>query len=209
MHKKEIILLGAGGHCHSCIDVIESGGIFNIAGIIEQEGKNQQNSVLGYPIIGYDNELSIFKDRFDYAFVTVGQMGSSTLRRKLYSTLVKLNFIIPTIISPFAHVSKHAVINSGTIVMHHACVNAGAIIGNNCILNTKSLIEHDSKVGEHTHISTGAILNGDSTIGQGCFVGSNAIIVNGVNLPSDYFFKAGTVIKSEEDGKPHKGGNDL
>ena len=205
MSKKEIILLGAGGHCHSCIDVIESGGIFNIAGIIEQEGKNQQNSVLGYPIIGYDNELSTLKNHFDYAFVTIGQMGSSTLRKKLYNTLLKLNFIIPVITSPFACVSKHAIINPGTIVMHHACVNAGAIIGNNCILNTKSLIEHDSKVGDHTHISTGAILNGDSTIGQGCFVGSNAIIVNGAKLPSDYFFKAGVLVKSKKNGRPHKG----
>ncbi|MCD4741898.1 MAG: NeuD/PglB/VioB family sugar acetyltransferase [Desulfobacteraceae bacterium] len=205
MSKKEIILLGAGGHCHSCIDVIETGTIFNIAGIVEQEGKSQQNSVLGYPIIGYDNELLTLKNRFDYAFVTVGQMGSSTLRKKLYNTLVKLNFIIPTIISPFAFVSKHAEINKGTIVMHQACINAGAKIGNNCILNTKALIEHDAKIGDHTHISTGAIVNGDSVIGQNCFVGSNATIVNGAKLPPDYFFKAGALIINQKDGKPYKG----
>ncbi|MCK5541281.1 MAG: NeuD/PglB/VioB family sugar acetyltransferase [Desulfobacterales bacterium] len=204
MFENEIILLGAGGHCHSCIDVIEKEGVFNIAGIVEQKGKNQQNSGLGYPIIGYDNELSALKKRFDYAFITVGQMGSSTLRKKLYKALVELKFSIPIIISPFAHVSKHTKINDGTIVMHHACVNAGAVIGNNCILNTKSLIEHDSKVGDHTHISTGAILNGNSTIGSNCFVGSNATIVNGAKLPDNFFFKAGIVIKSEEDGKPQK-----
>ncbi len=205
MPKKEIILLGAGGHCHSCIDVIESGTIFNIAGIVEQEGESQQNSVLGYPIIGYDNDLLTLKNSFDYAFVTVGQMGSSALREKLYNTLVKLNFIIPAIVSPFALVSKHAVINSGTIVMHHACVNAGAIIGNNCILNTKALIEHDSKVGGNTHVSTGTIVNGDTIIGSNCFIGSNATVVNGAKLPDDYFFKSGKVIKSKEDGKPQKG----
>jgi len=204
MSKKEIILLGAGGHCYSCIDVIESGGIFTIAGIIEQEGKHQQKQVSGYPIIGCDNELSTLRNHFDYAFITIGQMGSSTLRKKLYNTLVKLNFTIPVIISPFAYVSKHAIINSGTIVMHHACVNAGATIGNNCILNTKSLIEHDAKVGNHTHISTGAILNGESTIGQGCFVGSNATIVNGAKLPGCYFFKAGVLIKSKSSGRHQK-----
>jgi len=202
MSKKEIILLGAGGHCHSCIDVIESGGVFNIAGIVEQEGKDQQSSVLGYPIIGYDNELSTLKNRFDYAFVTVGQMGSSVVRKKLFKNLVELKFIIPVIISPFAHVSKHAKINKGTIVMHYSCVNAGVKIGNNCILNTKSLVEHDSRVGNHTHISTGAILNGTSIIGSESFVGSNATIANGVNLPDNYFFKAGIVVKSKEDGNP-------
>ncbi len=202
MPKKEIILLGAGGHCHSCIDVIETEGVFEIAGIVEQEGSNKKGSVLGYPIIGYDNELSKLKEQFEYAFITVGQMGSSILRRKLYKTLTGLNFIVPVLISPFAHVSEHAKIKKGTIVMHQACVNAGASIGNNCILNSKSLVEHDSKIGDNTHISTSVVVNGNSIIGSNCFVGSNSTIVNGAKLPDDYFFKAGRVIKNKDDGKP-------
>jgi sugar O-acyltransferase (sialic acid O-acetyltransferase NeuD family) len=204
MSKKEIILLGAGGHCHSCIDIIETNGKFLIAGIVEQVGKNRENSILGYPVIGYDNELSSLKKSFDYAFITIGQMGSPTVREKLYNTLVKLDFIIPVIISPLAYVSKHAVIHNGTIIMHQAVVNAGAKIENNCILNTKCLIEHDSIIGDNTHISTAAVVNGYSTIGKGCFVGSNATIVNNVKLPDYYYFKAGTIIKSKEDGELQK-----
>ena len=34
--KPEIILLGGGGHCRSCIDVIEQAGDFNIAGIVDK-----------------------------------------------------------------------------------------------------------------------------------------------------------------------------
>ncbi len=205
MPKKEIILLGAGGHCHSCIDVIETEEVFEIAGIVEQEGNDKKDSVLGYPIIGYDNELSKLKKQFDYAFITVGQMGSSVLRKKLYDTLVELNFIVPVIVSPLAYVSAHTKIENGTIVMHHSCVNAGAVIGNNCILNTKSLVEHDSKIGDNTHISTSAVVNGNSNIGSNCFVGSNSIVVNGAKLPDNYFFKAGKVIKDKADGKPQKG----
>ncbi len=205
MSKKEIILLGAGGHCHSCIDVIESEGVFEIAGIVEQERSNKTGSVLGYPIIGYDNELPKLKKRFDYSFITVGQMGSSVLRKQLYDALVKLDFIIPVIISPFAYVSGHAKIENGTIVMHHSYVNAGAEIGCNCILNSKSLVEHDSKIGDHTHISTSAVVNGNSNIGSNCFIGSNSTVVNGAKLPDNYFFKAGQVIKNNEDGKPQKG----
>ena len=41
MKKPEIILVGGGGHCKSCIDVIEAESRFTIKGIIDQDGKLQ------------------------------------------------------------------------------------------------------------------------------------------------------------------------
>ncbi len=35
MNKKQIILIGDGGHCKSCIEVIESTNEFSIAGVID------------------------------------------------------------------------------------------------------------------------------------------------------------------------------
>jgi sugar O-acyltransferase (sialic acid O-acetyltransferase NeuD family) len=204
MPEKQIILLGGGGHCRSCIDVIESSKTFKIAGIVEQPGKNKTKSILEYPVIGYDTDLETLKKNYDYALITVGQIGSSDIRQRLFNFLQKLGFILPVIISPLAHVSKHAAIDEGTIVMHQAIVNAGAHIGRNCILNTRSLIEHDVKIGNHTHISTAAVLNGEAMIGSGSFVGSNATIVQGARLLDNYFFKAGSLIISEKNGKAIK-----
>ncbi len=201
MPEKEILLIGGGGHCRSCIDVIETHTGFKIAGIIEKSGNNTGTSILGYPIIGCDNDLEILKKRYDYAFIALGQMGSSHTRKKIFNRLKKSGFIFPVIISPLAHVSKHASLEEGTIVMHQAIVNAGSRVGSNCILNTKCLIEHDAIIGDHTHISTAAVLNGETVIGSGSFVGSNATIVQGASLPDNYFFKAGGLILSKKDGR--------
>ncbi len=201
MPEKEILLIGGGGHCRSCIDVIETHSGFKIAGIIEKTGNNTGKSILGYPIIGCDNDLEILKKRYDYAFITVGQMGSSRTRKKIFSRLKQSGFILPVIISPLAHVSKHASLGEGSIVMHQAIVNAGSRVGSNCILNTKCLVEHDAIIGDHTHISTAAILNGGTRVGSGSFVGSNTTIVQGAGLPDNYFFKAGGLILSEKNGR--------
>ncbi len=201
MPEKKIILIGGGGHCRSCIDVIESSNIFKIAGIVEQPGKDKSKSILGYPVIGYDSKLASLKKQYDYALITIGQIGSSSLRQKIFSHLKKLGFVLPVIISRLAHVSKHAAIDEGTIIMHQVVVNAGAIVGKNCILNTGCLIEHDTQIDDHTHISTAAVLNGEAVVGSGSFVGSNAIIVQGVKLPEQYFFKAGSLIVSDKNGK--------
>ncbi len=57
--KHPIILIGGGGHCKSCIDVIESEGKFQIKGIIDLPSE-LGNKVLGYPVIGNDDDIDSF-----------------------------------------------------------------------------------------------------------------------------------------------------
>ena len=46
----KILLIGAGGHARSCIDVIELTGLYEIAGFVEKNNsKNNQN--LGYSFL--------------------------------------------------------------------------------------------------------------------------------------------------------------
>ena len=51
-----LILIGGGGHCKSCIDVIEMEGKYHIAGIVDVS-KKLQKRILGYTIMGTDQDL--------------------------------------------------------------------------------------------------------------------------------------------------------
>lgn len=187
-----IILVGGGGHCRACIDVIELEDRFQIAGIIEKPEAAQGDNILGYPILGSDNELPILVKDFPYALVAIGQIKRPEPRIRLYESLLELGFQLPIIISPLAYVSKYACIGTGTIVMHHAIVNACANVGNNCILNTKTLLEHDVCVGDNCHISTRSVLNGESIIGSGTFIGSGTIIRECVSIGKNCVLGAGS-----------------
>lgn len=191
---KKILLIGAGGHSKSCIDVIEQHGIYQIAGIIDKDLKNGE-TVLGYPVIGTDQDLLDLRTEYEYALVTVGQIKTPVLKIKLFNRLVELGYKTPAIISPLAYVSSHAKIGKGTIVMHHALINACASIGENCIINSKALIEHDARVGDHCHISTSAIINGGAEVKQGSFFGSNAVSKECVITSNEAFIKAGSLFK--------------
>ena len=189
---EKILLIGGGGHAKSVIDVIEQEGRFEVAGIIEKF-VGESKPVLGYELIGTDDELPVLRKHYDYALVTVGQIESAKLRIKLYSRLKELGFTLPTIISPLAYVSKHATLGEGTVVMHHALVNASAEVGTNCIINSKALVEHDAVVEDHCHISTGALLNGGVHVAAQSFVGSGVVTKQGAQLSG--FIKAGSVVK--------------
>ncbi len=182
----QLLLIGAGGHCRACIGVIEQEDRFKIAGIVD---KNRDKAdVLGYPVVGTDDDLLRLRENCRHALVAVGQITSPNVRIRLYQRLRELGFELPTIISPLAHVSRHARVGQGSIIMHQALVNAGAVVGENCIINTRALVEHlvehDAVIEDHCHIATGAIINGGAAVGQGSFVGSNAVVLQNVVIGS-------------------------
>ena len=59
----KILLIGAGGHARSCIDIIETVGQFKIAGLVEKNDANGNES-LGYPVIGTDDDLSDLRKKY-------------------------------------------------------------------------------------------------------------------------------------------------
>ena len=197
MSKPSAILIGAGGHAHACIDVIEQHGQYQIAGLVGmREEMHAQH--LGYTVIATDAELPQLAKDYQYVFITVGQISSPNTRIRLYQQAIQLGFTLPDIIAPTAHVSRHASIGAGTIVMHGAIVNAGAKVGKNCIVNTRALVEHDAVVEDHCHISTGAILNGRVHIGAGSFVGSGCVIKDGITLGKSCVVGMGLCVRYEQ-----------
>ncbi|WP_305862887.1 NeuD/PglB/VioB family sugar acetyltransferase [Helicobacter cholecystus] len=191
---KEIILLGGGGHCKSCIDVLENEGKYKIAGIIDDAlyDKGVQE-VLRYPLLGKDKDLQNLRKHYQYALITIGQIQSPCARINLYHKLKDLDYILPVIISPLAYVAQNVKISEGSIIMHHALVNTSSRIGKICIINTKALIEHDCIIEDFCHISTGAILNGGCTVGKETFIGSNMSLKHNVKIPQGqiYYFNVG------------------
>jgi sugar O-acyltransferase (sialic acid O-acetyltransferase NeuD family) len=172
--EREIILVGGGGHCKSCIDVIEQQGKYKIAGIVDLSEKLHQK-ILSYEIIATDDDLPRLADEYENFLITLGQIKSPEKRIRIFQTLKESGAKLPVIISPLAYVSKHTEIGDGTIIMHNVLINAGAKIGSNCIINSKALIEHDATIGDHCHIATGAVINGGVQVGSGSFFGSNAV----------------------------------
>jgi len=192
----EIILIGAGGHARSCIDVIEQSGQFKIAGLVEK-GKLNNKENLGYPIIGTDDDLQNLRQKYSHSLITVGQIKSPKIRIKLYQLLKELDFTLPVIVSSQAYVSKHAQIGEGSIIMHGVIINANAKVGNNCIINNSALIEHDAVIGDHCHIATGAIINGEVSVENETFIGSGAVTKQAISIGKNCVIGAGVVLKND------------
>lgn len=193
---KNLILIGGGGHCRACIDVIEAEGKFKVAGIVDVKEKVGEK-VFGYKIIGSDDDLKVLVKKYKYFLITIGQVKNFDKRLVVYTRLKKCGVNFPIIISSVARVSKYAQIGAGTIVMHQAVVNAGARLGENCIINTGAIVEHDAWIGDHSHISTGSVVNGCSKVGNKVFLGSKSVIRENLSIVDETIVGAGSVVIRE------------
>jgi len=191
-----LILVGGGGHCRSCIDVIEAEDRYTIRGVV-QPVDGDSSMVIGYPIIGSDTDLPDLIDKYSHALITVGQIKTPATRIRLYRLLKSLNACLIKVVSPKAYISAHASLEEGCIVMHGAVINAGATIAENCIINTQALVEHDTIIEAHCHVSTGALINGGVVIREGCFLGSGSVLREGIEIGPGAVIGAGQIVLND------------
>ena len=79
---KKIVLIGGGGHCKSVIDVIEQEGKFKIIGIVDKP-EFLGNKVLGYSIIGSDDNLKELAKKTQKCFDYYWSNKNSFIKKKI------------------------------------------------------------------------------------------------------------------------------
>lgn len=193
----KLLLIGAGGHCQSCIEVIEQNNKYLIAGIVDPFITDKKK--FGYKIFHNEDFANYFKS-VKFAFITLGLIKKSDIkkREKYFYNLKQIGFKFPVIKAKTSYVSKNTKINEGTVIHHNVFINSGTNIGSNSIINTGSIIEHDTIIGNNTHISTGVIINGNCKIGDNSFIGSGSVIPNNISLKDRSFKRAFKLITNKK-----------
>ena len=85
----EILLIGAGGHAHACISVIELLHSYEIKGFVDNN-KLIGSSILGYKVVGKDSDLLKLRQKYKNALITIGQIKTPQVRIALYNLLKEL-----------------------------------------------------------------------------------------------------------------------
>jgi len=175
MENRRLLLIGGGGHCKSVLDSLFALNIYKEIGIIDKPHSNI--SVLGVPQIGADIDLpDLYSQGWKDAFITVGSMGNTILRRKIYSTIKEIGYSVPSIVDKTSVVAADVQIPEGTYIGKRATINAGTKLGVCSIVNTGAIIEHDCIIGDFVHVSPGAVLCGQVNIGNDSHVGANSTV---------------------------------
>lgn len=192
MTNKRILLLGGGGHCKSVLDSLLSLDQYDDIGIVDNK---ETKSVLGVPIVGLDNDLALlYKDGWTDAFISVGSIGSTYVRRKLFYLAKQLGFNIPSIVDASSIVANNVQLGEGVFIGKRAVVNSGSVVDDCAIINTGAIIEHDCRISEFVHISPNATLCGNVSVGIDSHVGAGSVVRQGLTIGSNTIIGIGSVL---------------
>ena len=178
----KLVLIGGGGHCKSVLDAaLRMKSYENI--VITDPDIKPGTKILGCSVVGSDDCIErLYRDGYDYAFITVGSVGINLLREKLAKKLATLGFKFAVIQDPSAIVSDSAIIGEGTFIGKNSVVNADSVIGKHCIINTGSIVEHECKIGDFSHISVGTVLCGRVIVKDNCMIGAGSTVIQCLNI---------------------------
>ncbi len=195
MKRTRLVGIGAAGHAKVVIEILRLRDEYDFVGLLDAKPESSGSSLGGIKILGDDTLLNdLYQQGVRHAFIGVGSVGDSTIRRELFRKLKDLGFDLVSAIHPNATVSPSAKFGEGPIIMANAVVNADAGIGDNVIINTGAIVEHDCILEDHVHIATGARLAGAVTVREGSHVGVGASIKQGVTIGARAIVGAGAVV---------------
>ena len=190
----KLLLIGGGGHCHSVLDSIITLDAYDEIGIID----NIDSSVLGIPVVGTDDDISrLMSEGWTDAFITVGSVGNTKLRHKLFEMVKSIGMNIPKIVDPTAIVARGTELSEGVYVGKRAVINTGSRIGTNAIINTGAIVEHDCIIGDFSHISPGTTVCGQVCVGNDSHVGAGSVVRQQINIGNDVLIGAGSVVVND------------
>lgn len=144
--QSSLLIIGAGGHGQVVRETAQAMKAFKQIDFVDDRSLKA---------IGKLYELEKFKERYDYAFVA---LGDAKMRKLWFSKLAEIGFNIPCLVHPRAYVAPSAQVDAGTIVLPLAAVQTSALIGRGTIIGVGALIDHDVGIGEYSYIQAGAII---------------------------------------------------
>lgn len=188
---KKLIMIGAGGHARSVMDIALQNAGYEIVGCIDPA----PGEVIGKPVIGSDNDLeAFFAGGVRHIFVA---LGNNSLRHRLFDQALSIGFEPVNIISRYAVVSPRAHLGIGICIMAGAVINVNTMIGDNCIINTRCSIDHDCHIGKSSHIAPGVALSRTVKSGEGVHIGTGASVIDGITIGDWAYIGSGAVVVND------------
>ena len=90
--KKRLVLLGGGGHCSSVLDAAQRMGMFDEI-VITDCDMVAGTEFMGSRVVGTDDALlQLFQDGIRMAFISMGSIKSTKLRKLLYRRAMDMGF---------------------------------------------------------------------------------------------------------------------
>ena len=190
---KNLVILGAGGHGKVLADLVQQTPGFRLLGLLDDDPAKLGTLVLGSPVLGPIQQLRSLSHSAQISTLAFGA-GDNRIRSNWFDAAQEASLEAATLMHPSAVISRHVKLGFGVIVLAGVVVNAGAVVGDNVCLNTGCRIDHDCRLGKHSHVFPGATLTGGVELCPYATVGAGAVVHPNRKIGRNAYVGAGAVV---------------
>jgi sugar O-acyltransferase (sialic acid O-acetyltransferase NeuD family) len=190
-NNRPAIIVGGGGHARVLRDLLVSNGI-PLVGLVLQQGERDWPDV---HTVGTDRWLKSPAARGHDIYLGMGLIpGGGRHKERLFKLAASLDLSMPSAVHALAYIASSATLLRGCQVMAGAVVQAGAVVEEGALINTGATVDHDCRIGAHSHVAPGVTLCGDVHVGVGATVGAGAVVIPGIRIGDRAQVAAGSTV---------------
>lgn len=192
--KQPLLLIGASGHAHALLALLQRHGAYNPVGLIDSF-QAQGSQAHGLPILGGEADVPQLCSAHGVQQLLVA-IGDNHHRQSITKRLRQQvpEAVFPTLVDPSAVVADDAHLSPGVVVMPLAHVGAGCKLEQGALVNTRASIDHDGHLGAFASLAPGAVTGGRVQVGERSFIGLGAQLVHGITIGADTVVGAGSLV---------------
>lgn len=197
MKKKEVIVLGSGGHAKVVIDILHQMINYKIIGVTSTNLKHG-SLFQGYKVLGDDNVLPLYKQNgIKHVVMGIGGYRDNNLRKTLFKQIKSLGFEFVNVIHPQSILSETSKLGEGVIIFPGAIINTEVKIGDNVIIATGASVDHGTIIENHVLVSAGVIIGANSIIKESALLALGSKVISGITIGSNSLIAAGAVVVND------------
>ena len=183
MTLKINIILGSGGHSRVILENLYILKKNNIKVYDFNFSSTKKNTILKSKVNDFKKISKKEISKNNNLFLAI---GDNSIRKKYFDKF-KTRIKVPNLIAKNSSISSYSKLGIANFFNHFCYIGA----------NSKSLIEHDVKIGSHCHIGPNVKIGGGSSIGDNVMCGIGSIIINKINICSNVTIGAGSIITKD------------
>jgi sugar O-acyltransferase (sialic acid O-acetyltransferase NeuD family) len=156
-----------------------------------------QDSLLGVPVVPFDEVLKAFPPETHEIFVAMSFKKVNKLRMQKVAEVEALGYTLAHFVHTNSTVWSGFEAQPNTFIMENNTIQPFVTIGKNVIVWSGNHIGHHTQICDHCFISSHVVISGSVTVGEGSFLGVNSTIRDNVKLGSHVVLGAGVLLLAD------------
>lgn len=193
MHKK-VVIFGNGGVAKMIHSHLTHDSSFAIAAFTVDATHLKDETLLGLPVVAFDDVERIFPPDDFQLFIPIGFRSVNQLRADKYREAKAKGYGLINYASSKAMIAPGVTLGDNCVIMDGAIIGPSVSIGNDVFIGPGTVISHGDVIGDHCFVAAGAVVLGDVRIEPYCVLGANSTIKDGIIIASECVIGAGVTI---------------